>query len=66
MAEIKIERKKKPVWLWLLLLVIIALIAWGLYKFTDEPDAMEADEAPTTGQVIPAPPQALQSVYASV
>ena len=66
MAEIKIERKKKPVWLWLLLLVVIALIAWGLYKFTDEPDAMDADEAPATGQVMLAPPPSLQSFYASV
>jgi hypothetical protein len=66
MAEIKIERKKKPVWPWLLLLLIIALIAWAIYKFTDEPDEMEADEAPATGLVIPAPPQPLQTFYATV
>jgi hypothetical protein len=66
MAEIKIERKKKPVWPWLLLLLIIALIAWALYKFTNEPDEMEVEEAPATGLVIPAPPQPLQIYDATV
>ena len=33
MAEINIERKKKPVWPWLLLLVIVALLGWAIYEF---------------------------------
>lgn len=33
MAEINIERKKKPVWPWLLLLVIVALLGWVIYEF---------------------------------
>ncbi|MBD1396464.1 hypothetical protein H9Q13_04750 [Pontibacter sp. JH31] len=33
MAEINIERKKKPVWPWLLLLVIVALLGWVVYEF---------------------------------
>lgn len=33
MAEINIERKKKPVWPWILLLVIVALLGWAIYEF---------------------------------
>ena len=54
MAEINIERKKKPVWLWLLLLLVIALVVWAIYTFTNAPDETEADDAPATGLVIPA------------
>ncbi|WP_276496262.1 hypothetical protein [Pontibacter litorisediminis] len=58
MAEINIERKKKPMWPWiLLLLVIIGLIAWALYELTNEPDEVEYEEAPATGMVIPATAQ---------
>ena len=61
MAEIRIERKKKPVWPYLLLLLIIGLIAWALYEFTNEPDEVDADQMPASGLVIPAPasPQAV-------
>lgn len=56
MAEINIERKKKPMWPWLLLLlVIIALIAWALYEMTNEPDETEYEEVPATGMVSPHP-----------
>ena len=56
MAEINIERKKKPMWPWLLLLlVIIALIGWALYEMTNEPTETEYDEAPATGMVSPYP-----------
>jgi bacteriorhodopsin len=55
MAEINIEKKKKSMWPWLiLLLVIIALIVWALYEMTNEPDEVEYREAPATGMMIPA------------
>ncbi|MCX2739040.1 hypothetical protein [Pontibacter anaerobius] len=55
MAEINIERKKKTMWPWvILLLVIIALIAWALYELTNEPDEVEYEEVPATGMVVPA------------
>ncbi|WP_266205920.1 hypothetical protein [Pontibacter kalidii] len=58
MAEINIEKKKKSMWPWLiLLLVIIALIVWALYELTNEPDEVEFQEAPATGMVIPAETQ---------
>jgi hypothetical protein len=66
MAEINIVRKKKPVWPYLLVLLIIALIAWALYNFTDEPNETEAEEAPATGLVIPAPPQPVAILEARV
>lgn len=33
MAEINIERKKRSGWGWLLLLILLALIGWAVYKF---------------------------------
>ncbi len=33
MAEINIERKKRSGWGWILLLVLLALIGWAVYKF---------------------------------
>ncbi len=32
MAEINIEKKKKPVWPWILLVVILLLIGWAVYE----------------------------------
>ncbi|GAB3203384.1 hypothetical protein ABID22_000862 [Pontibacter aydingkolensis] len=52
MAEINIERKKKPVWPWLLLLVIIALLAWGIYEVATENTSLDDDVA--VDYVIPA------------
>jgi hypothetical protein len=66
MAEIKIERKKKPVWPWLLLLLIIALIAWALYEFTNAPNESKAAEVPATGLVRPVLPPAHLISHASV
>jgi flagellar basal body-associated protein FliL len=33
MAEINIERKKRSGWGWLLVLILLALIGWAVYKF---------------------------------
>lgn len=57
MAEIRIERKRKPIWPWLLALVLIGLIIWALYEFTNKPDAVDEEEIPATGLVsqVPAP-----------
>lgn len=60
MAEINIERKKRPVWPWILLLIILALLAWAIYEMTNDRDEYETEE---TGMVIPAqmtPPLANQ------
>ena len=33
MAEIRVERKRRPVWLWVVVLVIVALLAWAAYDY---------------------------------
>jgi len=57
MAEINIERKKTPVWRWLLILLLLALIGWAIYEFVLKKN--EADDntiyAPPTGLVVPVP-----------
>lgn len=65
MAEINIERKKRPIWPWLLLILLVGLLIWGLYEFTNEPDEVEVDEVPATGMVIPAPAQPQALYYAA-
>jgi len=57
MAEINIERKKTPVWRWLIILLLLALIGWAIYEFVLKKPADEDDTiyAPPTGLVIPAP-----------
>lgn len=32
MAEINIEKKKKPVWPWILLVIILLLLGWAVYE----------------------------------
>ncbi|MBX0331851.1 hypothetical protein K3G39_01225 [Pontibacter sp. HSC-14F20] len=32
MAEIRIEKKKKPVWPWILLVLILLLLGWAVYE----------------------------------
>ena len=53
MVEINIEKKKRPVWPWILLIVIVALLAWAIYDFVIDPDDRVDDNAPVTGLVIP-------------
>jgi hypothetical protein len=48
MTEIKIERKKKPVWPWLLLLVIVALLGWVIYEFALKNEQAYLPAAQTT------------------
>lgn len=52
MAEIRIERKRKPLWPWLLALLLLALIAWALYTFTNKPEEVDDEQVPETGLVI--------------
>ena len=57
MAEINIERKKTPVWRWLLVLLLLALISWAVYEFVlkKETDDTDVIYAPPTGWVLPLP-----------
>ena len=49
MVEINIEKKKKPVWPWILLLVILGLLIWAIYEFTNDRDTAETAALPTSG-----------------
>ncbi|MGV3503259.1 MAG: hypothetical protein ACO1O1_06090 [Adhaeribacter sp.] len=55
MAEIRIERKRKPVWPWLLALLLLALIVWALYQFTNKPEQADEEQVPETSLVMPSP-----------
>jgi len=51
MAEINIERKKTPVWRWLLVLILLALIGWAIYEFAFDHEDDEFEDIPATGMV---------------
>lgn len=53
MEEINIERKKKPVWPWILVLVIVGLLIWAIIDMTNDDADVELDET-ATGMVLPA------------
>lgn len=54
MAEIRIERKKNnSLWIWLLVLVLLALIAWAVYEFAFDRNEVETlEEVPSTGMLL--------------
>ncbi|MEJ8755585.1 hypothetical protein WG947_01140 [Pontibacter sp. H259] len=54
MAEINIERRKKPVWPWILLLLIVALLIWAIYEMTNDRDDIDTEEVQETGMLLPA------------
>ena len=66
MAEINIERKKRSVWPWILLLAILALLAWAIYELTNDRNDVDVEEVPATGMVIPASPAKTITYYATV
>ena len=48
MVEIKIEKKKRPVWPWILLLVILALIGWAIYEYMNDRNMIGLQADPDT------------------
>ncbi|GGG15749.1 hypothetical protein [Pontibacter amylolyticus] len=53
MAEIHIEKKKKPVWPWILLVVILLLLGWAVYELFLRDGQVQALAAVST--LLPAP-----------
>lgn len=51
MAEIKIEKKKRPVWPWLLLILLLALLVWAIYEVTQEPHEARLQQPPAGSAV---------------
>ncbi|GAB2551758.1 hypothetical protein [Rufibacter soli] len=58
MAEINIEPKKRSGWGWIVVLLILLVIGWLLYKYVFEVQDGDPDTtgAPTTGMVVPVVP----------
>lgn len=52
MAEINIERKKKPVWPWILLIVLVALIGWVVYEYMSERTTAATEVSPDTTALV--------------
>ena len=53
MAEINIQKKKKPVWPWILLVLILLLLGWAVYEFLLRDGQVQALAA--LGTWVPAP-----------
>lgn len=65
MAEIEIERKKKPVWPWILLLVLLALVGWAIYEYMQDRNMTTLVVPAANSMVVQASAQPLQP-YAAV
>lgn len=54
MAQINIERKKNPVWPWVLGLILLALIGWAIYEFAYKRNQNEQyqEVRPNTGMIL--------------
>ncbi|MHC2993290.1 hypothetical protein OB13_17520 [Pontibacter sp. HJ8] len=67
MAEINIERRKKPVWPWILLIILLALIGWVAYEYLRDDTSVDVDvDTNSTGMVEQAGPQSPQYQVARV
>lgn len=56
MAEIKVERKSPSVWPWVIGLLILALLVWGLTELlTDSSEPVLTDQPNSAVQAEPAP-----------
>lgn len=51
MAEIEIERKKKPVWPWILLVILLAIIGWVIYEYMKDGNRIGALAPPVTSGI---------------
>ena len=51
MADIRVERKGRSIWPWIVGLIVLALLIWALMELLrrDDPEAVEAD--PVAGAI---------------
>lgn len=54
MAEIRVERKHNNVWVWVLGLILLALLAWGLAEALDR-DRLQVDGGTAEVRTLEAP-----------
>ncbi|WP_299700540.1 hypothetical protein [uncultured Pontibacter sp.] len=60
MTEIRIEKKKKPVWPWILLVVILLLLGWAIYELVVENEMAHVPLAPPALVHTPSPELTLE------
>ncbi|AMM50595.1 hypothetical protein TH61_04575 [Rufibacter sp. DG15C] len=62
MAEINVERKKRSGWLWIIVLVVLAIIGYALYRYLNEDNNTAEYNGAPTSFVMPVAPHHLGSV----
>jgi len=57
-AEIRVERKRRPVWLWVVALVVVAILAWAAYDYfvADDSTIRQEDTEMRSYEEMEAPP----------
>lgn len=55
MAEIRVEKKGTSVWVWLLGLLLVALVIWGIVEWLDNDREEVAYEGASIEWTVPAP-----------
>lgn len=54
MAEIRVERKRTPAWVWIVLVVLLAVLAWIVYDQFVSPDpVIDEDVVPAEIGMLP-------------
>jgi hypothetical protein len=51
-AEIRVEKKKTNIWPWIIGLILLALVAWGITQAMDNDRDDTVNTAPQTGAAI--------------
>ncbi|HEY0969709.1 MAG TPA: hypothetical protein VGE02_01895 [Gemmatimonadales bacterium] len=67
MAEIPVERKSgSKAWLWLLVIAVLALLAWMLFGRDEEPEPVPVGAAQATSPALAASPAAPTGAWSIV
>ena len=56
MAELRVERKRPRVWLWIVLLLLVALLVWAIVELFGGEDSTVIEDNPVGAQVAPDSP----------
>lgn len=59
MAEIRVEKKGTSLWVWLLGIILVALVIWGIVEWLDNDREEVAYEGASIEWTVPAPAEAV-------